>query len=268
MRLEALEMELVWVPPGALLMGAVLTDEEADDEEGPLRWVRLPEGFWLGRFPVTVAQFKRVIEATGGESTAEGRPEGFDHPQMPVTGVSWEAAVDWCRRASGLAGVCVDLPTEAEWEWAARGPDGRTFPWGEAPPTSERACFLGMESPEGPVPVGERPAGAGPFGAEEQAGNVWEWCLDVLRRDGAGMDAPAGIAGLDLDRGRPRRALRGGCWASPPRWVRTISRAEDRWWDRVDLDLVGFRVICRAPGPELDVRGGDGSGELVAGGDV
>jgi formylglycine-generating enzyme required for sulfatase activity len=233
MRLEALEMERVWVPPGEFHMGAALTDEEVDGEEGPLRWVCLREGFWLGRFPVTIAQFNRVMEATGGEPPAEGRPAGFDHPEMPVTGVSWEHAVDWCRRASGVAGVCVDLPTEAEWEWAARGSDGRTYPWGEAAPTPERAHFSGMASPEGPAPVGERPAGAGPFGAEEQAGNVWEWCHEGLDRD----RTPPGV--------ESRRVVRGGCWASTARWLRATSRGEDLRWDRFDLDLVGFRVVFR-----------------------
>ncbi|MCK6508008.1 SUMF1/EgtB/PvdO family nonheme iron enzyme, partial [Myxococcota bacterium] len=201
---EALGMEFVRVEAGTFLMGASREpgpghDPDAYDVEGPPHTVTLSQPFGLGRFPVTNAQYRRYVQARGAPEPGSFRQAGFDDPDMPVTGVSWEDAVGFCAWASAVSGVTVRLPTEAEWEWAARGPRGGRYPWGNEPaPDLEHAWYgaygwdaaamkwkeeLGehRDRVKGPSVVGGRPAGASECGAEDLAGNVWEWCQDAWR---------------------------------------------------------------------------------------
>ena len=175
-------IEFVWVEPGEFLMGATNErgrpgfDPQAVEDEAPPHRVRITTGFWLGRFPVTNAQYRRFVAAAEAEEPASFRQPGFDDPDMPVTSVSHEDAMTYCTWASTVAGARILLPTEGQWEYVARGPEGRRYPWGDAPPSQDR-CWsrsTGEHSGavRGPARVGERPSGAGPFGAEEQAGNV------------------------------------------------------------------------------------------------
>ena len=183
-RCEALGMELVWVPPGSFLMGATTApgpghDLEAGKDEAPAHEVTITRGFWLGRFPVTNRQIRAFAEETGAVVGSLGRA-GFDGLEQPAVEIDWYDAVRFCAWASRRTGLCVTLPTEAEWEYAARGTDGRKYPWGDAPLSLDRAWARGAgasrEAIPATAPVGARLAGAGPFGAEEQIGNIWEWC--------------------------------------------------------------------------------------------
>jgi formylglycine-generating enzyme required for sulfatase activity len=273
--LEALGMEFVWVPAGEFLMGATKTpgapgyDAESFNDEGPPHRVTLREGFYLGRFPVTNAQYRRFVEATRAEAPGSFRRSGFDDPAMPVTEVSWDDAIAYCAWASTHLGLEITLPTEAEWEWAARGPEDRKFPWGAVEPTLDHAWYgaWGLDKdgnfkPEagehrdrvkGPAAVGGRPLGAGPFGAEEQAGNVWEWCHDPYAPYPAEATFDLGaLACRQLDTSRQQddrlpRVLRGGSWFDPAGGLRAAGRYRSHPGDRVGL--VGFRVVCRSPEP-------------------
>lgn len=172
---------MVCVPAGPFLQGSA--DGEADEQ--PERVVTLSV-FWIDRLEVTVSQYDACVDA--GVCAAPmlandhcllprfrlGEDELADHP---VNCVTWLSAGDYC------AWVGKRRPTEAEWEKAARGEDGRTYPWGEEPPTCERAVMQEIEGEQGcgasaPAPVGSRPLGASPYGALDMAGNVGEWVED------------------------------------------------------------------------------------------
>ncbi|MEN6548275.1 MAG: SUMF1/EgtB/PvdO family nonheme iron enzyme [Armatimonadia bacterium] len=179
--------KLVWVPPGEFMMGTAgepagdLTDGYA--HERPVHRVRITKGFWLGRCTVTNAQYRRFCEETGEAfptllnedgSASQERDLGDDHPVMFVT---WNGAAAYCARY-GLR-----LPTEAEWEYAARGTAGYVWPWGNEWDNG-KCCNKENPGPGGRTfPVGSFPAGARWCGAMDMAGNVYQWCQDWFAAD-------------------------------------------------------------------------------------
>jgi formylglycine-generating enzyme required for sulfatase activity len=174
-----LGQSLVWVAPGPFLMGSdPARDPQADQRECPQHTVTLP-GYWIGRYPVTVAQFRVFVEASGYHPIDAGSLMGLhDHP---VTVVTWHDGSAYCRWLSERAGMEVTLPSEAEWEKAARGTDGRLYPWGDAPPDGERCNF--DRQMEVSTPVGRYvPQGLSPYDCADMAGNVWEWTRSLLRK--------------------------------------------------------------------------------------
>jgi formylglycine-generating enzyme required for sulfatase activity len=132
----------------------------------------------IGRWPVTNAQARRFVAVTGMRVAAElaARLESPALAEHPVTGLSLHDAEAFCAWAAEELGRPVRLPTGDEWEALARGPDGRTWPWGD---TFDAECCACVESGWGStVPVTAHPQAAGPFASEQQAGNVWEWVAD------------------------------------------------------------------------------------------
>ena len=165
----------------------------------------------VGRWPVVAARFATFLHATGRPVPAKlADPQLADHPVTDVTRADAEAFCAWLSRE---AGARVRLPTGDEWEALARGGDGRPFPWGEVFDESRCAC------PEGgwgwTAPVTAHPGGASPYGAEQLAGNVWEWVADS-RADGWGVVR----GGSYLDTGWGLRASRAQP-ADPDRPTRT-----------------------------------------------
>ena len=229
---------MVPIPAGRLVMGA----GDGEPDERPVHAVRL-RAFFLDRSETTVGEYRKCVAA--GRCAAPRGPQGGAN--LPVTWVSWRDADAYCRFAGKR------LPSEAEWERAARGDDRRVYPWGNEP-DCERANFGSYRgegrceerNPGRPEPVGRRPAGASSFGALDLAGNVWEWVEDhydpryYARSPAADPRGPrAGV------RGDPRRVVRGdGCCS-----MLGLPRASNRnAWpeDYADEDL-GFRCA-------LDVR--------------
>jgi formylglycine-generating enzyme required for sulfatase activity len=292
-------MEMVLVPPGPFAMGTgglawLRTTGSLLDgtlklhplkNESPRHTVYL-DGFWIDRTEVTVGQFRRFTEATGYTSRAErdgwGKPwrdgpqaeewprtEGISwlHPRErntaalddhPVVQVSWDDAAAYCAWADAR------LPTEAEWEKAARGTDGRRFPWGDEfdahglnycdstcpverwrdPHRSDGFAFTS--------PVGSYPTGASPYGALDMVGNVWEWVADWYDAeyyDRSPERNPVG-PGSGTD-----RAMRGGAWydGEADAWATTTVRHQNPPWDR--YEDVGFRCAVSAPLPSNGIEG-------------
>ena len=207
---------------------------------GPDRREVWLDSFHLDQCPVTNQQFQRFIQATDYRPEdaqahrflahwPKGRmPEAL--AEHPVVYVSWTDA----RAYATWAGL--RLPSEAEWEKAARGTDGRRFPWGKEKPTALLASFDRQH--EATQPVGSWPEGASPYGVEDMAGNVWEWCEDVddptFYREGPDNN-PRNSVGAE----RATSVARGGAWMFDARSLRTSARSSfpPTW----RLEMLGFR---------------------------
>jgi formylglycine-generating enzyme required for sulfatase activity len=283
-------MAFVYVPPGEFTMGSSEAEVDAAFElcqqtyggcerewfeaELPQHQVNL-DGFWIGRTEVTNAQYRPFVEAGGyqqrelwteaGWEWVEGQgitqpvcweEELVNQPDQPVVCVSWYEAVAYTRWLAQETGLEVRLPTEAEWEKAARGTDGRIWPWGKEPPDGTRLnyCDQNCESDRKDeavddgypytAPAGTYPAGASPYGALDMAGNVWEWTSTLW----GGCDWPSGFAypyrpddGREELEGSDCRVVRGGGWVWNSTWARCAARVRDG--ADVGNDSGGLRVV-------------------------
>jgi formylglycine-generating enzyme required for sulfatase activity len=230
-------MRFVWIPGGRFAMGGT-----ASRDEWPVRPVRVSP-FWLGETPVTNAQYAVFLEMTGAREPSFWRDRRFSSASQPVVGVRWKDAQESCRWLEEAWGRPVLLPSEAQWEFAARGPEGRTYPWGNEEPDTTRACF-GLDPSKGqPAPVGSYPAGRGPFGTLDQAGNVWEWCRDARDLEIFARKVAKGEESLDpCVEGDEAwlRAVRGGGWDNLAGKLRAAFRGRNP--ASFQEDSVGFRL--------------------------
>jgi formylglycine-generating enzyme required for sulfatase activity len=200
-RPEALEPALVRIPAGWFLMGC----ESGQDNEKPVHRVWVDE-FFLAARQVTNAEYERFLRATGTASPPFWNQPEFAHPQQPVVGVSWFEAVRYCEWLSGCTAKQYRLPSEAEWERAARGgKEGALYPWGDEPPQSLPGYAARWQS--GPEPVGGGEPNA--FGLFNMCDNVHEWCSDWYDAAYYGASSERNPSGPE--RGE-RRASRGGSW--------------------------------------------------------
>jgi formylglycine-generating enzyme required for sulfatase activity len=227
----------VRIPAGPFLFGSSDADVMAYGDEKPQRTIDLPE-YWIGRYPVTNAQYKRFLDAKPGhrvpfvdadwakaynwDEKARTYPAGKD--DHPVVLVSWDDAKAFCDWA-GLA-----LPSEEQWEKAARGADGRLWPWGNEDPTAAHCNF--NRNVDTTTPAAQySPKGDSPYGCADMAGNVWEWTESWY------------------DEAKTRRVVRGGSWLSSRNLARAAYRYSSHPVDRPSL--LGFRVVRRPPSPAL-----------------
>ena len=183
---------MVEVPAGPFLMGSSNRDKAAESNEKPQHTLTLPR-YWIGKTLVTNAQFRPFVDSDGYTNQAYWTTVGwqwrvqlklvkpgywddaqFNGADYPVIGVSWFEALAYCRWLSKQVGIEFRLPSEAEWEKAARGPDGRIYPWGNT--WENGRCNSEESGLKRTTPVGQYPTGASPYGALDMAGNVWEWC--------------------------------------------------------------------------------------------
>ena len=204
-----LDHVMVLVSEGVFLMGS----EDGLDNEAPVHQVHL-DAFYIDKFEVTNEKYVNFAMATGSDDPIHLVTDAFNQPSQPVVGVGWVEALDYCVWA-GLR-----LPTEAEWEKAARGEDGQTFPWGSRSPSPSLLRYLDSR---GPAAVGSFPDGKSPFGAEDMAGNVWEYVRDHYVEDYYRFSPDRNPVAIVGD-GEPDHTIRGGSWASTPDQVRSTRR--------------------------------------------
>jgi serine/threonine-protein kinase len=261
-------MVMVYVPAGEFLMGSAGRDTGALANEKPQHTVYL-DAFWIDRTEVTVAQFRAFVQASGYRTAAEKQgwayawvesakewqkvngadwqhpfgPESNAEDNHPVVQVSWSDAAAYCTWVEG------SLPTEAQWEKAARGTDGRIYPWGDIFDGArlnycDSRCEGGDRAFDDgyryTAPVGSYPAGASPYDALDMAGNVWEWTADRYD-DGYYADSPAqNPAGPASGQ---YRVLRGGSWNHDRSGMRAAYRLDGPPGQNVDN--FGFRCVAQ-----------------------
>ncbi len=220
------------VPAGEYWMGENADDKFANDTERPRHRVYIARDFWIGVYPITVAEFRsfRPEHGTG------------DDERWPVAGVSWREAVEYCAWLREMTGNAFRLTTEAEWEYAARAGSQGAYAWGdEISPADANYFYDEHGSKVGPgarTPVGAYPANR--FGLHDLHGNVCEWVEDAWHADyrGAPNDGTAWLGGARDG----WRVLRGGAWDYLPRLLRSCWR--DALPENTRRDNLGFRVAC------------------------
>lgn len=177
------EIEFVKVPAGNFLMGTSDKVEDASGDEKPRHTVDLPYEYFMGRFPVTNEQYAEYVKAVGSKHPVSGWEKKQDHP---VVDVSWNDAMVYCKWFSDLlkdklpVGLALRLPTEAEWEKAARGQKGLLYPWGDL--FDKTKCNTNEGGKGDTTPVGAySPQGDSPYGCADMSGNVGEWTRSIYR---------------------------------------------------------------------------------------
>lgn len=183
----------VYIPGGSFMMGS--PKGTGEEEEHPRHRVRL-DGFWMGKYEVTQAQYQAVMGTN---------PSSFKGGDRPVESVNWNDAVEFCRRFNGQYGVGARLPTEAEWEYACRAGTRTRFYWGDE--VNDDYCWYAGNSNMETSPVGTKKPNT--WGLYDMSGNVLEWCLDWYDENyykGSPERNPIGP-----QQGR-FRVIRGGCW--------------------------------------------------------
>jgi formylglycine-generating enzyme required for sulfatase activity len=221
--------DMVEIPAGLFTMG----NDNADPEDAPAHQVDLP-AYEIDRFEITNADFAAFVEATGYVTNAEegGKKSWRDaategRENHPVTRVTWNDASAYC------AWLGKRLPTEAEWEKAARGEDGRSFPWGnDWDPAKANVKATGLRDT---AAVGSFGAGASPYGVEDMVGNVWEWTADWYQ-------AYPGNSTADPYYGELCRVTRGGGWFDEEAQANTYNR-NCGVPDTTSSDELGFRCV-------------------------
>ncbi len=255
--------EMLRIPAGWFLMGSADSDQQAWSDEKPQHRLYLPE-YWIGRYPVTNAQFAAFVRSTGYRTSSEKSSSDFtwQHPKgknsdlsgrdnHPVRYLSWRDALEYCRWLTEATGVKYSLPSEAEWEKAARSADadGRIYPWGNT--WDAKRCNTSESGKGDTTPVGHySPGGDSPYGCADMAGNVWEWTRSLW---GKGWDEPEFKYPYNPDDGREKldapdnfpRVLRGGSFYDDFRYARCSYR---NWYAPLSwYGYFGFRVGVSAP---------------------
>lgn len=235
---------MILIPAGDFLMGSVASDPRAGDDEKPQHLVYL-DGFWIDKVEVSNYAYQQCVEA-GGCSKSQIRSTIFMGDDLPVVGVNWEQAANYCQWAG------VRLPTEAEWEKAARGVNGRIYPWGDEfdgsllnyCDTNCVADWRDFDNDDGyryTAPVGSYRAGASPYGILDMSGNVWEWTADWY---GVNAYATSVYKNPTGPENGVQRVIRGGSWYYPSQSLRVARRHKDVAASA--YDNIGFRCASSA----------------------
>ena len=254
---DGLRLRMMQIPSGSFMMGSPEDEVDRRDSEGLQHEVSV-ETFFLGKYPVTQAQWRFVAGLAQVNIRLETDSSHFKGDSHPVEQVSWYEAVEFCDRLSAYTKKQYQLPTEAQWEYACRASTTTPFHFGSTI-TTELANYRGTDDKDlswsgsyGSGPKGEYRETTTPvdyfdlanaFGLCDMHGNVWEWCADHWHKNYE--DAPIDGSAWLTDDESARRVIRGGSWIDYPGLCRSATRIDPTPDDRDDL--VGFRVSCRAP---------------------
>ena len=300
---------MIYVPAGPFDMGS----RDGEPFEQPVHRVML-SGYWIGKFPVTLAQFRNFVGDTGYVTDAE-RGEGcwveqpgdvrydasWQAPYVtqredePVLCVSWNDAMAYATWLRALTGLHFTLPTEAQWEKAARGTDGRTYPWGDAPPDGSQANFADVsyarefaerrnsstDIDDGYVqssPVRAYPAGRSPYGIYDLAGNTIDWLYDWFDETYYANSSATDPAGPSRSVPRHKfsipggwgsnlqRSIRGGAWTDASGQLSLGEGGHSIRADRREStdqfssdDHMSFRMAVDMSQPRIDLEGEQGT---------
>ncbi len=257
---EDITLEMVAIPEGQFTMGTPKTEEGWNASQSPQHTVAIAP-FWMGKYPVTQAQWRMVAALPVVKQPLEPQPSCFSGENRPVEQVSWLDAIEFCTRLSAKTGRNYRLPSEAEWEYACRAMTQTPFCFGETI-TTDLANYSGIDweyegricskGSYGKGPIGDDRretinvgslSAANGFGLYDMHGNVREWCLDCWHNlyESAPTDGSAWITSGDCN----QRLLRGGSWNSGPRSCRSAARG--RFEPDASLYDIGFRVVCSSP---------------------
>ena len=247
--------EMLVVAAGPFTMGDTFGDGES--REGPAHVVTL-DAYYVAKFEVTNGDWKKFLSDPGYNDTKlwpggyvvpkdqspywtqtvnhGGGTEGSD--RYPVLGMNWDTAAAYCNWLSAKTGKKYRLPTEAEWEKAARGTDKRRFPWGNAI-DYDHANYAGSQKFDTGKEVGSYPKGASPYGAMDMAGNVMEWCSDWYQRDYYKESPKKNPKGPEKG---AYRVMRGGSFFFESKDLRTYARSGG-WPSLQAWRMLGMRVV-------------------------
>jgi len=238
-------IEWVEIPSGSFQMGDNFN--EGNSDERPVHSVYL-DAYYISKYEVTFDQYDTFCEETGRNKPDD---RGWGRGDRPVIYVDWNDAKDFCDWLSQKTGEDIHLPTEAQWEKAARGTDQRRYPWGNGEPNGNRVNFADINTDfkwkdksvndgyKYTAPVGSYPAGKSPYGVHDMAGNVWEWCQDWYDSDYYDYSPSHNPQGPSS--GSPR-VTRGGSWYNNASPLRSAYRYS--FTPSLSNSSVGFR-LCK-----------------------
>ncbi|MBD6617081.1 SUMF1/EgtB/PvdOfamily nonheme iron enzyme [Komarekiella sp. 'clone 1'] len=234
---QTITLEMVSIPGGTYMMGS--PEYEGDADERPQHQVTV-EPFFMGKFPVTQAQWRAIAALPKVKQTLNPNPSKFKGLDRPVENVSWHEAVEFCLRLSEKTGRKYRLPSEAEWEYACRAGTTTSFHFGETitPELVSYAAEPKSKFRKETTNVGSFQV-ANAFGLYDMHGLVWEWCADSWHNNY--KDAPLDGTAWELGGDAHRRVLRGGSWNFNSELCRSASRS----WNESDggLRICGFRIV-------------------------
>lgn len=207
---------MVYVPAGEFMMGCSPSDSQCEFDENPAHSVYLDE-YYIDKYEVSQGEYNACVSA--GQCRPNEKYDGFTGDRQPVVGVSWNDAKIYCEWSGKR------LPTEAEWEKAARGADGRIYPWGNEKASCSHAVM--DDGGEGcgrkaTLPVGSKLSNASPYGALDMAGNAWEWVSDWYDEKYYSNSPARNPKGPSSEQ---YRILRGGSWFNVPSSLRLSKRS-------------------------------------------
>ncbi|NEO77509.1 MAG: formylglycine-generating enzyme family protein [Moorea sp. SIO4G3] len=247
---NGVELEMVAIPEGSFIMGSPETEEGHSKSENPQHRVTVTS-FFMGKYPVTQAQWQAVAALPQVNRKLEPNPSYFKGKNRPVEQVSWYEAVEFCERLSQYTKRPYRLPSEAQWEYACRAGTTTPFHFGETI-TTDLANYDGNSTygsgskgkyVEETAPVGSFGV-ANEFGLYDMHGNVWEWCADHWHSHYQSAPKDDSAWQYDNENYNYQRLLRGGCWVISPVYCRSGSR-HNSYPAFGHLDTyIGFRVVC------------------------